>query len=57
MIIVGIIFVLCVYIVALIGKIFNLRDGTMAGLCMWVFLVVLGSIFYLLSSVPVETFR
>ena len=49
MIILGIVFILCIYIVALIGKIFNLRDGTMAGLCMWSFLVVMGSIFYLMS--------
>ena len=49
MIVVGIVFVLCVYVAATISKVFNLSQKTVGALCMWAFLAAMGSIFYLLS--------
>ena len=50
MIALGVIFVVSAYLSAIVSKIFNFRQETMNGLCIWVFLIVLASVFVFLSS-------
>lgn len=49
MIIVAIVFILCLYVAGAIGNLFKLRNETAAGLCMWIFLFAMCSIFYGMS--------
>ena len=49
MIILGIVFVFCIYVAAFAKKFFNLRDETMVSVCMWTFLFSMCGLFTLMS--------
>lgn len=57
MIILGLIFLACLYVAGLTGKFFNLRNETVFSLSMWFLLFSMCGVFYVLSLPTAEVFH